>query len=278
MIASALALLLMQVGPDPTQGSFPGIPEELRDRPQRESVAAPPATLPSSGGKLAECVTLATEDASAASDMAQTWRETAANQLELAQSAHCLGLALVRLDDFDGAQRAFDLATDEVPDGTPAYRARLAAMSGNAAMAQGKPAIAEIAFARASRFAASADAPLTASIAVDRARALVALDRREEAAAELAQARTSDPANGRAWLLSATLSRRLDRLGEAREQIAQAALLAPQDPAVGLEAGVIAALSGREDDARRSFESVLQVAPQSPEATRARSYLEQLAT
>ncbi|HCJ81674.1 MAG TPA: hypothetical protein DHV50_09230, partial [Erythrobacter sp.] len=86
------------------------------------------------------------------------------------------------------------------------------------------------------------------------------------------------PANGRAWLLSATLSRRLDRLGEAREQIAQAALLAPQDPAVGLEAGVIAALSGREDDARRSFESVLQVAPQSPEATRARSYLEQLAT
>ncbi|MAC31331.1 MAG: hypothetical protein CL948_07550, partial [Erythrobacter sp.] len=149
---------------------------------------------------------------------------------------------------------------------------------GNAAMAQGKPAIAEIAFARASRFAASADAPLTASIAVDRARALVALDRREEAAAELAQARASDPANGRAWLLSATLSRRLDRLGEAREQIAQAALLAPQDPAVGLEAGVIAALSGREDDARRSFESVLQVAPQSPEATRARSYLEQLAT
>ena len=67
-----------------------------RDRPQRESVAAPPATLPSSGGKLAECVTLATEDASAASDMAQTWREPAANQLELAQSAHCLGLALVR--------------------------------------------------------------------------------------------------------------------------------------------------------------------------------------
>ena len=45
MIASALALLLMQVGPDPTQGSFPGIPEELRDRPQRESVAAPPAYL-----------------------------------------------------------------------------------------------------------------------------------------------------------------------------------------------------------------------------------------
>ena len=32
MIASALALLLMQVGPNPAQGAFPGIPEELRDR------------------------------------------------------------------------------------------------------------------------------------------------------------------------------------------------------------------------------------------------------
>ena len=67
-------------------------------------------------------------------------------------------------------------------------------------------------------------------------------------------------------------------LGEAREQIAQAALLSPQDPAVGLEAGVIAALSGRDEEARRSFESVLLVAPQSTEATRARTYLEQLAS
>ena len=36
MIASALALLLMQVGPNPAQGAFPGIPEELRDRPVRD--------------------------------------------------------------------------------------------------------------------------------------------------------------------------------------------------------------------------------------------------
>ncbi|WP_422357269.1 tetratricopeptide repeat protein [Qipengyuania flava] len=278
MIASALALLLMQVGPNPAQGAFPGIPEELRDRPLRDQAATPPSPSATSGGKLAECVTLATDDAEAASDMAQLWRESAANQLELAQSAHCLGLSLVRLDDFEGAQRAFDLATDEVPPGAPAYQARLAAMSGNAAMAQGKPAIAEIAFARAIRFASSSgDMPLLASVAVDRARALVALGRNEEAVAALSDARNSDPTHARAWLLSATLSRRLERLGEAREQIAQAATLSPQDPAVGLEAGVIAALSGREEEARRSFQSVLDVAPQSEEAARAHSYLEQLA-
>ena len=111
---------------------------------------------------------------------------------------------------------------------------------------------------------------------IDRARALVALERNDEAVATLEKARGNDPANARAWLLSATLSRRLERLGEAREQIAQAALLAPRDPAVGLEAGVIAALSGREQEARRSFESVLLVAPESDEAKRARGYLEQL--
>ena len=136
---------------------------------------------------------------------------------------------------------------------------------------------AELAFGRAVSYAADAgDTVLSASVSVDRARALVALGRNDEAAKALAEARTSDPANARAWLLSATLSRRLERLGEAQEQIAQTATLAPQDPAVGLEAGVIAALSGREEEARRSFDSVLLVAPESDEATRARAYLEQL--
>lgn len=277
MIASALALLLMQVGLDPSVTPFPDLPEELRDRARQKSEASAADDANTSGNKLAECVTLAAEDAEAASDKAQTWRETADNQLELAQSAHCLGLALVRMDDFDGAQRAFDLAAGEVPDGAPAYQARLSAMSGNAAMAQGKPAIAEIAFGRAIGYATAAgDTTLLASVSVDRARALVSLDRNDEAVTALADARSNDPANARAWLLSATLSRRLERLGEAREQIAQAAQLAPQDPAVGLEAGVIAALSGREEEAQRSFESVLLVAPDSDEANRARAYLEQL--
>ena len=280
MIASALALMLMQVGPAPTTSEFPELPEELRERVKRERAeSAAPAPARASGGKLAECVTLATQDPLAAADMAQLWRETAADQLELAQSAHCLGLALVRQQDFAGAQTAFDRATDEVPEGAPAYQARLAAMAGNAAMAQAKPAIAEIAFARAANFAAQAgDTTLSGSVAVDRARALVALGRKEEAATALAQARADDPASARAWLLSATLSRRLERLGEAREQIAQAALLSPQNPAVGLEAGVIAALGGREDEARLSFESVVAIAPQSDEADRARAYLEQLAS
>ncbi len=276
MVSSALALMILQVGPNPASGAIPGVPEELRDRPPREQ-AAPEAVAVPASGKLAQCLALAAEEAEAATDFAQNWRATADGPLDLAQSAHCLGLALVRLEDFAGAQRAFELASSEVPEGAPAYRARLSAMAGNAAMAQDQPALAELAFARAIDFAAAAaDARLSASLAVDRARALVALERNEDAVAALSLARSSDPDNARAWLLSATLSRRLERLGEAQRQIEHAATLAPRDPAVGLEAGVIAALAGRAEDARRSFESVLLVAPGSPEAKRAQAYLEQL--
>ena len=282
MIATLLALLVMQVGPNPSLDAFPGTPDELLNRPERPVRQSDPVTSTSatpSGTKLAECVNMARDDAESASDYAQSWRETAADQLELAQSAHCLGLALVRLEEFDEARRAFDLATDEVPPGAPAYQARLSAMAGNASMAQSKPAIAEIAFSRAIGFATEAgDGLLLASVSIDRARALVALGRNEEAGRALEAARANDPANPRAWLLSATLSRRMERLGEAREQIAQAAVLTPQDPAVGLEAGVIAALSGRDEEARRSFESVLLVAPDSAEANTARAYLEQLSS
>ena len=41
MIASAIALLILQVGPNPGANAFPGLPEELRDRPPRERAAAP---------------------------------------------------------------------------------------------------------------------------------------------------------------------------------------------------------------------------------------------
>ena len=103
------------------------------------------------------------------------------------------------------------------------------------------------------------------------------MGRQEDAAEALSEAREADGDDAQAWLLSATLSRRLSRLGEAQQQIERAALLSPRNPQVGLEAGVIAALSGREEAARKSFQSVLDVAPDSPQADQAREYLAQIA-
>ena len=268
-------LLLAQIGPNPATGNVGDVADELRNRPPREAAAqdAPQSAAPS---RLTQCLQRTRQDPQAALDYAQAWRETA-SETELAQSAHCAGLALVRLQRFDDALRIFDAAREEVVAGNPAYRARLGGMAGHAALAGGDAEAALAQFDSAIIDAiGGADASLAAGLEIDKARALVTLERNEEAVAALERARGADADDPRAWLLSATLSRRMDRLPEAQAQIEQAVLLAPQDPAIGLEAGVIAALSGRTMQARQSFESVIAVAPESDEATRARKYLEQL--
>ena len=200
------------------------------------------------------------------------------SDLELAQSAHCLGLALVQLDRMSEAREIFELASAEAPADNLAYSARLNAMAGNAALAAGDMEDALVLLDRAGGQALAApDGALAADLRVDLARVLVRMGRQEDAAEVLSEAREADGDDAQAWLLSATLSRRLSRLGEAQQQIERAALLSPRNPQVALEAGVIAALSGREVDARSSFQSVLDVAPDSPQADQAREYLAQIA-
>jgi tetratricopeptide (TPR) repeat protein len=279
VIASLLALLLMQVGPNPATGAMPGVPDELRNRPPRPDSEGTTPEVPASphGDYLKRCLILAANEPEDALNYANAWRKDVQNELELAQSAQCLGLALVKLERFDEARRIFEVASKEAPEELRAYRARLAGMAGNAALADGKPDLAQPLFQQALGEASmDGDATLIAGFQIDRARALVAAGKPEDAVSALEAARAADPGNARAWLLSATLSRRLDKLDEAQQEIEQAATLNPRDPAIGLEAGVIAALAGRDEDARKSFESVMTVAPDSDEATHAKAYLEQL--
>ena len=276
MITSILSLMLAQVGPNPlpTQPiTPPEVAEQRRQSAEREREQAAPTTAPS---RLSECLASAGQDAEAGEAFARAWLETAAAD-ERAPAFHCLGLSLVRQERFDDARTAFDDAREAAPATNPAYRARLSGMSGHAALAQGQAEAAIPAFERAIADADSAaDASLTAGLNTDLARALVAANRASDAVAALGAAREADPANPQAWLLSATLARRLERLGEAQRHIEYAATLAPRDPAVGLEAGVIAAMAGREEQARASFQSVIDVAPDSVEADRARTYLTRL--
>lgn len=268
-----LALLFMQVGPNPSAGAMPGIPDELANRPPRAEVSEPQVQP-----RLATCLRQAANTPDAALDYAQGWRETAETDLEMAQSAHCLGLALVQLDRMGEAREIFELASAEAPADNLAYAARLNAMAGNAALAEGDMENALVLLDRAGGQALAApDGALAADLRVDLARVLVRMGRQEDAAEALSEARQADGDDPQAWLLSATLSRRLSRLGEAQQQIERAALLSPRNPQVGLEAGVIAALSGREEAARKSFQSVLDVAPDSPQADQAREYLAQIA-
>ena len=108
---------------------------------------------------------------------------------------------------------------------------------------------------------------------VDRARALVALNRPADAEKSLSTARQLSPENGTAWLLSATLARRLGKLPDALGYIQTSAALLPRDAAVALEAGNIAIAAGDEAAARKQWEQTIAIAPASRQANSAQAQL-----
>ncbi|AOL24949.1 Tetratricopeptide repeat-containing protein [Erythrobacter litoralis] len=272
---SLFLALLLQVGPDPTAGAIAGEPDELVNRPPRaaETIEAP---LDPVSQWLKSCLEQVVDDPARAHAKAQIRRnETFGEQRVIAN--HCLGVAATELGLWDDARAAFLAARDETPQGEARTRARFGAMAGNAALAAGDPASALTLLAAAEDDArTAASASLEAIAALDRGRALVALDRPEDALAALRDATRLAPTSGEAWLLEATLLRRLERLDEAQAAIERAVELVPMDGAVGLEAGVIAVLAGREEAARESWESVIATQPESLAAKTAKAYLAQL--
>ncbi len=272
-VTSLLLALLMQVGPNPLGGGMPG-DELVRDRPARRGAAT--QETPAASAWLQSCLDQLEEDPARAHAMAQIRRsETSGTDRVLAN--HCLGTAAAQLGMWDDARAAFAAARGETPENETRARARFAALAGNAALASGDADGAEglLRLAEADARAAQA-APLEAIAATDRARALVALRRADEALAALETATARAPDRAEGWLLKATLLRRLDRLGEAQAAIERAAAVSERDPEIGLEAGVIAALGGRDAAARASWQSVIDLAPDSPIAATARDYLAQL--
>ena len=273
----SLFAALLQVGPAPSLPPSPSAvpPElsELRERQQAEQREREDARQDGSAAQLiAECRDQALHDGVAAETDAQSWLAVARGG-ERAAAQHCLGLALANQGKWQDAAEAFDAAHGHAAHAPAYYRAQLLALAGNARLALGENQ-------RALDLLDAADAQgartLEGEIAIDRARALVALDRAGDAAQTLARAREIAPDNALGWLLSATLSRRMDDLAGAQQQIERAATLDPEDPAIGLEAGVIAALLGRDEAAKGSWQSVIALAPESSQADAAQAYLAQL--
>lgn len=263
--------LAFQAGNAP---ALPQAPLEIHHkRKGADTAVRPPIRLAS---KLDQCLSQAKDDPAAAEDLAHAWLG-AAKGSGRAEPGQCLGVALSGQGQWGDAAAAFMAARGDTPASERGNLARLAAMAGNAWLAQGKPDAALTALDLAHGDALGANDPhLAAQLSIDRARALVQLKREGDAAAALAEARSGAAEDPQAWLLSATLSRRQNKLAEAQQQIEQAATLAPLDPEVGLEAGVIAALGGRDAAARQSFQSVIKAAPDGEAAKRAQQYLDQL--
>lgn len=282
ILTAILPLLIMQVGPNPVAQELPELPidPEGRGAAPSQATQSPAPAASAIPARLRECLLSVRDDPAAGEVAAREWLRDAGGS-DAAYAGQCLGMAFYTQGQFAEAMASFLDARDRLPATNSkagnAVRGRLSALAGNAGLASGDfdGALEALELARIDAVAVG-DPQLLGETHIDRARALVGLSRNDEAADALSEARSAMPDNATAWLLSATLSRRLQRPANAQAQIETAAALAPQNPEIGLEAGVIAAMAGRYRDARLSFLSVIDVAPGSPTAKRAQIYLDSL--
>ena len=219
-----------------------------------------------------ECLKLAGTDPASAVTEASLWAQQGGGYLARA----CHGYALATDFNFDLAIPMLTEAAKLAEEKGDSRAARFWAQAGNAAIAADQP---DAALDALNKALASQNLESTerADSEVDRARALVALGRPADAEAALTSARQLSPENGTAWLLSATLARRMSKLPDALTFIQTSAALLPRDAAVALEAGNIAVAAGDEGAARKQWEQTIAIAPNSRQAATATAQLAALA-
>lgn len=230
--------------------------------------AAAPAAAPQVDPRLGECVELAGSDPVTGVVRANEW--IAANGGSPAWQ--CLGLAEAGSGRFDRAEAAFTRSAGLAEAASDPNLGNIWMQAGNAALAAGQGATALVHLDRALATGTLTGTAL-GEVQLDRARALVAASRPDDAAAALKEAVRLAPQDPLGWLLSATLARRMDRLDQAASDIAIAAALSPGEPAILLERGNIAVLSGDPGTARAQWRQVAQAAPGSPQADAAAQQL-----
>ncbi len=217
------------------------------------------------------CVRLAETDPVKALNDAGSWRVRGGGIL----ARHCEALAFVAQKRWGPAAAAFEAAARDAERQADGRAAAFWVQAGNAALAGGDAASARSHFdAALARGTLIGDAAGEAHL--DRARALAGLGEGKAARADLDAALKLVPADPLAWLLSATLARRMNDLARAQADIAEAARRSPDDAAVALEAGNIAVLSGHDDAARTAWEAAIELKPGSPAAKSAAEGLARL--
>jgi hypothetical protein len=216
------------------------------------------ATLqaPDTEARFDACVALAQTDPAAARAEALRWRIAGGAWF----ARQCAGLAYAREADWRAAAGEFEAAAQDAARGKDARAAQYWAQAGNAWLAAAEPAK-----ARAALDAALSAGSLTGlqrgEAQLDHARALVASGELEAARTGIDLALTTAGDDPLAWLLSATLARRMDDLPRAKKDIGEALRRAADDASVQLEAGNIAARGQDEAGARKAWGEAARLAP-----------------
>ncbi|KTF68870.1 hypothetical protein ATB93_11900 [Sphingomonas sp. WG] len=241
--------------------------ERARAAAEKAAAAAPAGEPP----RFTKCMDLATGNPSAAIDDAVKWRGENGGMF----ARQCLAVAYANQARWESAASAFEEAAGEAENARDGARAATYwTQAGNAWLAAKNPAK-----ARAGFNAALASGQLTGlalgEAYLDRARAAVASGENAGARADIDVAIAKAGDDPLAWLLSATLARRMHDLPRAQKDIAEAVKRAGDDASVQLEAGNIAAAAGDEAAARTAWNKVVTAAPGSPQASAARAALAQ---
>ena len=275
-----LALLLAQANPEA---------EMVMDRKRREAAKSAPTAAPKlhvdpkvlksdfvrpSGmqQKFDACIDLAVDNPQAGATQAETWRIGGGGYL----ARQCLGFAYAQQERWLPALTAFEQAANEADIAGDPASAQLWAQAGNAALAGGEAARAQRLF-DAALARGLPDGMEKGEVYLDRARALVAIGKPADARPDIDKALTQVPQDPLAWLLSATLARRIDNLPLAQAHITKAVELASDDASVALEEGNIAVLTGADDRAKSAWERAVKLAPDSPAGKAAAESLVRLA-
>ncbi len=204
------------------------------------------------------CLVLTRTDPTAARAEAERWRGAGGGFRAL----ECTGLADAKDAAWPAAAAAFEEAAHTAVIAHDGHVAAYWAEAGNAWLAAGEPVKARGAIDRAIAAGTLSELPL-GEAQLDHARASVALGDLPVARTDIDHALANAAADPLAWLLSATLARRMGDLPRAHKDIAQALKLSSDDAAVQLEAGNLAALAGDEPGARAAWTQAVRLAPDS---------------
>jgi tetratricopeptide (TPR) repeat protein len=274
LISPALMLIAaLQVGPADANAPAPlppqsaPRPDQLQSGPSTRVFNAPLADE----ARFDACMDMATDDPASGIMVANEWLIAGGGYF----ARHCLGFAYAKDGRWSAAADAFVSAARDAELAHDKRAANLWTQAGNSALASGD-ATQALTYFDAALAQGMADGLLLGELHLDRARALVVAGRTDEAEIALAEAHRLAPEDPLAWLLSATLARRLGKLDRAQADIDIAARLAPRDPEVALEAGNIAASAGQYDIARRNWTQAIDIRPEGPVARTARGHLTEL--
>lgn len=216
--------------------------------------AVTPALTDSQDARMQRCVDLAVGDPAAAQTEASRWVLAGGGF----RAQQCLGRAQTGLKRYAPAALAFTESARGAANAKDARAASFWAQAGNAWLVAGDPVKAKSALDTA--LTGSGVTGLALGEAhLDRARALVAAGDTAGARTDIDAALVHAADDPLAWLLSATLARRMNDLPRARTDIAKALDRASDDASVQLEAGNIAALSGDEAGARSGWTKAAQI-------------------